>query len=85
MSEVGVSEIKEVDMSQGCSWGIQPKNRLSNGPKVKLSKTEEVQILHMTKSVITENQESFFTEKHFTSQEVFHIKILKLREIANKI
>ena len=45
-------------------------------PKGKLSKTEEVQILHITKSVITEKQESFFTEKHFTSQEVFHIKIL---------
>ena len=56
------------DMRQGCSQGIQPQNRPSNDPKGKLSKTEEVQILHITKSVITEKQESFFTEKHFTAQ-----------------
>jgi hypothetical protein len=28
------------------------------------------------KNVIIEKQESFFTEKHFTSQEVFHFKTL---------
>ena len=66
-------------------WIFLAQSRPSDGPNGKLSKREEEQILHITKSVITEKQESFFTErntshhkkyftlKYFTSQQVFFL------------
>jgi hypothetical protein len=73
-------------MSQGCSQGIKPKNRPSDGPKRIISQKEEVLTLHMTKIQSQKNMIRFspklqrlhgkyFTFKYLSSHQVFLHKI----------
>ena len=56
--------------------GFKTQNRPLMAQNENFPKQRKYKYFTSQKSVITEKQDLFFTEKHFTLQEVFHVKIL---------
>jgi len=55
-----------------------------NGPKGNFPKQRKHKYFTSQKVLSQKKQESFFREKHFTSQEVFHIKIHDCKTIITE-